>query len=80
MISKHKGVIILCDVVNLHLERAEPHNQKLETGNGGHKGFLPSRENQNTYPLSEIENFVRNRFKKQDEQNFKAGITIKEGI
>lgn len=41
MISKHKGDIFLCDVVNLHLERAEPHNETLETGNGGQKGFLP---------------------------------------
>ena len=34
MISKHKGAIFLYDI-----ERAELHNQKLETGNGGQKVF-----------------------------------------
>lgn len=53
----------------MHLERTEPSNQKLETGN--QKGFPPCSEDQNRYLLLEIENFARNRFKKQDEQNFK---------
>lgn len=39
-ISKQKEVIFLCEIVNLRLERTEPHNKKLETGNGGREVFL----------------------------------------